>query len=89
MSSSRRRRPPGPVPLAAELASAFRPVMIALAAVMLITLVRLSVVAQLEARQDRYLEAKAALATSHQAMLDQQTGLRGWQLSGDRRFLAP
>ena len=63
--------------------------MIALAAVMLITLVRLSVVAQLEARQDRYLEAKAALATSHQAMLDQQTGLRGWQLSGDRRFLAP
>jgi len=31
--------------LAAELASAFRPVMIALAAVMLITLVRFSVVA--------------------------------------------
>jgi len=63
--------------------------MVALAVVMLITLVRFAAVAQFDARQDRYLDAKAALATSRQSMLDQQTGLRGWQLSGDRRFLAP
>ena len=38
-------------------------------------------------RVDRAIDAASAVRRSHEAMLDQQAGLRGYLLSGDERFL--
>ena len=38
---------------------------------------------------DRLTDARSAARLAHQGMLDQETGLRGWLLTGDRSFLAP
>src|SRR5688500_6296529 len=53
------------------------------------TLVALHVVDRTvyDPRVDRALRATSALRRAHEAMLDQQVGLRGFLLSGDARFL--
>jgi signal transduction histidine kinase/DNA-binding response OmpR family regulator/HPt (histidine-containing phosphotransfer) domain-containing protein len=76
--------------LAAQLRRILRPVAGALVFAMLTTAAVFGLVLwSIRPETTRLIAAGRAARLSHEAMLDQQTGLRGWLLTRDPRFLEP
>jgi len=76
--------------LAARLRRAFRVVLIGIAVTAVVTFAVFGYVF-FKARPDaqRYLDAGDAARSAHAAMIDQETGIRGYLLSGQQQYLAP
>jgi diguanylate cyclase (GGDEF)-like protein len=76
--------------LAGRLRQAFRVVLIGLGVTALVTAAVFAYVF-VKARPDahRYLVAGQAARQAHSAMVDQETGIRGYLLSGQQQYLAP
>ena len=84
------RRARGPVTLNALMR---RPVRVAVAALLVVTAMivatNLAVLAAFTPQAGRAVAVSTALDRAEVAMVDQETGLRGFLLTGDREFLAP
>ena len=76
--------------LAGRLRRAFRVVFVGIAVTALVSAATFAYVL-IKARPDthRYLIAGQAARLAHSAMIDQETGIRGFLLSGQREYLAP
>lgn len=77
-------------PLGTEVVRAFGAVLTLLALALLVQLVgAFLVVGPLQRTLAADIDALRQATTAHEAMLDEETGLRGYILSGDATFLAP
>lgn len=87
------RDAPGPADardLRGEVTRSFRVVLAAIAGTLVISAVLgFATLGVYERRIERSVDALDALSRSHEAMLDQETGLRGYLLTGDSEFLQP
>ena len=76
--------------LSGQLSRLGRVVLLAVLSTALVSaLVLTALFAWLVPSTERYSEGARAVRLSHQAMIDQETGLRGFLLTGEERFLAP
>lgn len=73
-------------PLAVELTRAFRPVIWTLLIVLALALMRFGTTWWVDQRLDQLLAADQARSESHDAMLDQETSVRGYLLTADTSF---
>ena len=82
MKWSLRRAPDVATPFPVELAQAFRPVVVGLVAILVLSLARFGVVGVVDARKARLFQAETALDTIQAAMVDQDSRLREHVWSG-------
>lgn len=76
--------------LRAQVARSFRVIVAAMAASLLVSIVLAFVTLRIYEREiQNKVEGIRAVATAHEAMLDQETGLRGYLLTHDSAFLDP
>lgn len=76
-------------PFAASVRSLLRPILIGLALTLLLVLVRGGIATYVQRQVALVIAVEHDLSRAHEAMLDQQTGIRGWLLTGEDRFLEP
>jgi diguanylate cyclase (GGDEF)-like protein len=82
-------RPDEAVPFRDLVVRTLRPVVIGLVLTLLLMVGRGVGTALLQRDVAAVIAVEHDLSRAHEAMLDQQTGIRGWLLSGEARFLDP
>lgn len=88
--ATRRSRSRASRDLRGELTSSFRWILGAIGiSILLSAALGFAAVGIFEGKIERYVDAREAVARAHEGMLDQETGLRGYLLTGQRAFVQP